>query len=60
MTGIGLQHQFDLPNRVVELTISSEHGYSVRVQARVVWCQPRGEGWYLSGAQFIAIAGVRA
>jgi len=57
-TGIGLIHNVDLPDRDVDITISSEQGYSIRVRTTIVWCQPCGEGWYISGGKFAGIASV--
>jgi PilZ domain len=53
-TGIGLLHSFDLPLGKTEIIISSEKGYSVAVLTRIVWCRACGEGWYLSGGEFIS------
>jgi hypothetical protein len=58
--GIGLIHDIDLSDREVEITISSEQGYSIRVRCRILWCQPCGEGWYISGGKFVGIAAVVA
>jgi hypothetical protein len=52
-SGIGLLHCFELPLGEREIIISSAKGYSVSVLTRIVWCKPCGEGWYLSGAEFI-------
>ncbi len=55
---IGLIHNMDLNDREVEISIPSEGGYSIRVRTRIVWCQACGEGWYISGAQFVGIASI--
>jgi hypothetical protein len=59
-SGIGLIHNVDLPNGDVEITISSEQGYSIRVRTNIMWCQPCGEGWYISGGKFVGIAAIVA
>lgn len=56
--GIGLIHEFELEPKEVELMISSDQGFSIRVRTRIVWCEPCGEGWYISGGKFMGIAGV--
>ena len=55
---IGLVHNIDLNDREVEITSPSDGGYSIRVRTRIVWCQACGEGWYISGGQFVGIASV--
>jgi hypothetical protein len=60
VSGIGLQHDFELPLGEVQLTIFSDFGYTVLTQAKIIWCEPCGLGWYLSGGEFTALAGVRA
>jgi len=57
-SGIGLIHNIDLPEGEVGITISSEGGYSIRVRTKIVWCQPCGEGWFISGGHFAGIASV--
>ena len=59
-SGIGLIHNVDLPAGDVEITISSEQGYSIRVRTNIMWCQPCGEGWYISGGKFVGIAAIVA
>jgi hypothetical protein len=54
--GIGLLHNFELPPGEVGIAISSARGYSVPLQARIVWCRTCGAGWYLSGGEFVGIA----
>jgi hypothetical protein len=54
-SGIGLVHNFELLPGEVELSIPSERGCVVRVRTRIVWCQPCGDGWFLSGGQFIGV-----
>ncbi len=57
-SGIGLIHNVELPEGEVEITVSSEQGYSIRVRTKIVWCQSCGEGWYISGGRFAGIASV--
>lgn len=54
--GIGLLHNVQLVPGEVELSIPSRKGYSIRVRTKILWCQPCGEGWYLSGGQFVGKA----
>lgn len=54
--GIGLLHDTELSPGEIELLIPSRRGHSIRVRTRIVWCQPCGEGWYLSGGQFVGAA----
>ncbi len=54
--GVGLFHNLQLTPGEVEISIPSKKGYSIRVRTRILWCQPCGEGWYLSGGQFVGTA----
>lgn len=53
--GIGLLHNFELTPGEVGIAISSEQGYSIPLRARIVWCRPCGEGWYISGGGFVGV-----
>jgi len=53
--GIGLLHNFEMPCGDVEISISRDQGYCVPVRARIAWCRPCTEGWFLSGGEFIGI-----
>jgi hypothetical protein len=59
-SGIGLIHNMDLPEGEIEISISSEAGYSIRVRTDIMWCQSCGEGWYISGGKFAGIAAIIA
>jgi hypothetical protein len=52
-TGIGLMHRFELQLGETEIFISCENGSSAGIRTRIVWCSPCGDGWYLSGGEFI-------
>lgn len=54
--GIGLLHNVQLAPGEVELSIPSRKGYSIRVRTKILWSQPCGEGWYISGGQFVGTA----
>lgn len=54
--GIGLLHDVELAPCDVELIIPTKRGTSVRVRTRIVWCEPCGEGWYISGGHFLGVA----
>jgi len=55
VTGIGLLHDTELLLSEVEVSISTAWGYFVKVQTRIIWCLPCGDGWHLSGGQFVSI-----
>jgi hypothetical protein len=44
-----------LPVGDVEITIPTELGRTVKLQARIERCDSCGEGWYISGGEFIGI-----
>jgi hypothetical protein len=54
--GIGLLHNVQLTPGEVELSIPSKKGYSIRIRTRILWCQSCGEGWFISGGQFVGKA----
>jgi hypothetical protein len=54
--GIGLLHNFTLEeNEEVVLTIHSDCLGRIRVRSRIKWCEACGEGWHISGAQFLEL-----
>jgi hypothetical protein len=56
--GIGLIHNMDLNDCEVEISIPDDGDYWIRVRTRIVWCKACGEGWYISGGQFVGIASI--
>jgi hypothetical protein len=56
--GIGMLHNVELELGEVELAIPNKRGLSIRVRTRIRWCQPCGEGWYISGGEFVGAASV--
>ena len=58
--GIGLLHNIELTPGEVVLVIPNKPGYSIRVRTRIIWCEPCGTGWYLSGGQFVGAADMGA
>jgi hypothetical protein len=50
-SGIGLLHPEAVPLDDAEISIRLDHG-DVSLRARIQWCKPLGEGWYISGALF--------
>jgi hypothetical protein len=54
--GIGLLHNVHVAPGEVELSIPSRRGYSIRVRTKILWSKPCGEGWYISGGQFVGTA----
>lgn len=57
--GVGLLHDVALVPGEVELSIPSKKGYSIHIRTKILWCQPCGEGWYISGGQFVGTAFVQ-
>jgi len=55
-SGIGLLHNMRLHMGAATLTIPSEQSGPTRARIDIVWCRPCGEGWYVSGAEFIGLA----
>lgn len=54
-TGIGLLHIIPLRVGDVIVTIKGDSGDSTRLRSEIKWCQPCGEGWYLSGGRFLGL-----
>jgi hypothetical protein len=44
----------------VEVAMPTEQGYSVHIRTKIQWCNSLGEGWYISGGQFIGITRIGA
>jgi len=51
-TGIGLLHNFEVPLGDVELSFSNKLEH-FNIPMRIVWCRSCGQGWYVSGGEFI-------
>jgi hypothetical protein len=55
-SGIGLLHNMPLDSGdVVVVTIPRRMVPDTRFQCKLRWCEPCGEGWYISGAEFRAV-----
>ena len=53
--GIGLMHSFPLDECTeVVVKISYAKRRSVLLEVMIEWCEPIGEGWYISGGRFTA------
>ncbi len=55
-TGIGLLHRYELLRDEVLVTIASGQSYSVNLRTQILWCHPLGEGWFVSGGEFLDVA----
>jgi len=53
--GIGLLHDMELKLGQVECRISSSEGQPTTVPLAIIWCEPCGEGWYISGGKFVGV-----
>ncbi len=54
-TGMGLLHNMPLEPGEMTLAILGPVGEVCRFRMQLIWCRPCGEGWYLSGGQFIEV-----
>jgi len=54
-TGIGLLHNMPLDPGEVVVTIPRRTAPDIRLRSKLRWCEPCGEGWYISGAEFRAV-----
>jgi len=53
--GIGLIMRLAPPNgTAAKLSIQRMHGDAAQVRAELRWCEPFGDGWYLTGWKFLA------
>jgi hypothetical protein len=48
-TGVGLQHQFNVHLEPINLWLEGE---SVPLRVEILWSEPCGDGWYISGGRF--------
>ena len=55
-TGIGLLHNMPLETHRVTLSIPVAAGQQVDLSTEITWCEPCGEGWYLSGGRFLGLS----
>ena len=51
-TGIGLFHDVPLDRQQVLLRIADDGVSAQAVLAKICWCKPSANGWYVSGAKF--------
>ncbi len=55
-SGIGMLHSMPLEaGEVVLVTISRRSAPDIRLRSKLRWCEPCGEGWYISGAEFLDV-----
>ena len=54
-TGIGLLHNAELAPGEVEIAILTEQAFAVHIRTQILWCTPCGQGWYISGGEFVGI-----
>jgi len=52
-TGIGLIHHCNLRSTTVSLIITRRSGEQVEVAAKIRWCRPIGDQWFISGGEFL-------
>ena len=53
--GVGLLHNMELKPGEVVLTVFRKSGTKVCFRGALLWCHPCGEGWFISGAKFLAL-----
>ena len=51
--GIGLVHSILLIPQVVSLTTRLRSGAVANMTVQLEWCEPCGDGWYVSGGSFV-------
>jgi hypothetical protein len=59
-SSIGLLHSMELPLGEVEISVSTRSGHRCNLLTRIGWCESCGEGWYISGGEFVDVGGTRA
>ncbi len=55
-SGVGLLHNMPLEECEVIVAIPRQLEGPVHLRCQVNWCQPCGDGWYLSGCRFLKVA----
>jgi len=58
-SAIGLLHNMELPLGEAKVSISTRSGIQANLLIRMRWCESCGEGWYISGGEFVGIGGDR-
>jgi hypothetical protein len=56
-SAVGLMHNMRLGLREVEIDFPNETGQGCKLRVRIDRCEPCGEGWYISGGDFVGIRG---
>ncbi len=59
-SAIGLLHSMELPLDDVEISVSMKSGQRCNLLTRIEWCESCGEGWYISGGEFVDVGSTRA
>lgn len=54
-TGIGLLHRRQLDESCTSIEIPTAVGGRASICVEIKWCEPCGQGWYLSGAKFLGL-----
>ncbi len=52
--GVGLLHAFPLKPKDSVIVVVGSDRTPFRLQVEITWCESVGEGWYISGGQFVA------
>jgi hypothetical protein len=55
--GIGLLHDMALASGQTVCEIISPDGTPTTLTLNIIWCEPCGEGWYISGGEFVTDLG---
>jgi hypothetical protein len=56
-SGVGLLHPMDIKPGEVTVTFRPYPNEVIRLAVQIHWCQPCGEGWYISGGTFVRVVG---
>ena len=55
--GIGLRHSVPLELVDVTMEINRENKEPIRLRAKMQWCDPCRDGWYVSGGLLLGVVG---
>jgi PilZ domain len=53
LSAIGLLHSMELPVGEIEIVVPTESGRSAKLRAHIGRCDSCGQGWYISGGEFV-------
>lgn len=55
-SGLGLLQKVQVMPGEIEVAMQTKGRCSIRARVQIIWCEPCGHGWFISGGQFVGSA----